>query len=89
MHPRTIPGIDNTFGHQLNRLLAEAEVRHTLAMRFKRLLTLNCEAILAVSDVCRNEDWAYFTMDGPPLDYHDPIGVLRRLEKESPPEEEE
>ena len=79
MHPRNTPGIDDTFGHQLNRLLAEADVRHALAMRFKRLYDLNLEAIRTVGDVCARPHWEALTLKAEPLDIMDPIDVLERL----------
>ncbi len=79
MHPRDTPGLDNTFGHQLNRRLAEAEIRRTLALRFKRLYDLNLEAIRTVGDVCKRPHWEALTLEAEPLDMMDPIDVLERL----------
>lgn len=80
MHPRDTPGIDNTLGQQLNRRLAEAEIRHTLALRFKRLYDLNLEAIRIVGDVCNRPHWEALTLEAEPLDMVDPIRVLERLD---------
>ena len=80
MHPRNTPGIDDTFGHQLNHLVAEAEVRHALALRFKRLYDLNLEAIRVVGDVCNRPHWEALTLEAEPLDVVDPIQVLERLD---------
>jgi hypothetical protein len=80
MHPRDTPGIDNAFGHQLNRRLAEAEVRHTLALRFKRLYDLNLEAMLVVGDVCNRPHWQALTLEAEALDIMDPIDVLERFD---------
>lgn len=79
MHPRTPPELDNAFAHHLRRRLADAEIRHALALRFKRLYNLNLEAIRAVGEVCDRPHWQALTIDSEPLDMMDPIRVLERL----------